>query len=42
MTRLGGLDIVVNNAAVLYRAPRDDYSQEQYDRMISINIGGPF
>ncbi|MGB3351916.1 MAG: SDR family oxidoreductase [Mycobacterium sp.] len=39
---LGGLDIVVNNAAVIHKAPVDEFSQEQYDRLVAINIGGPF
>ncbi|MEW2480083.1 SDR family oxidoreductase [Mycobacterium sp. NPDC049093] len=39
---LGGLDIVVNNAAILSPVPIDEFTTEQYDRLVAINIGGPF
>ncbi|MDV3128361.1 SDR family oxidoreductase [Mycobacterium sp. 21AC1] len=39
---LGGLDIVVNNAGILYPVPVDEFTQEQYDRLVAINIGGTF
>ena len=42
VAELGGLDIVVNNAAVADIAPVDEFTQEQYDRLVAINIGGPF
>lgn len=39
---LGGLDILVNNAGTAYIAPIDDYPQEQFDRLVAINIGGVY
>lgn len=39
---LGGLDIVVNNAGIAVKAPIEEFTQEQYDRLVAINIGGPF
>jgi 3-oxoacyl-[acyl-carrier protein] reductase len=42
VSALGGLDVVVNNAAVADIAPVDELTQEQYDRSVAINIGGPF
>ncbi|CAJ1511109.1 SDR family oxidoreductase [[Mycobacterium] burgundiense] len=39
---LGGLDIVVNNAAVAHLAPIDDFPAEEFDRLVAINIGGPY
>jgi 3-oxoacyl-[acyl-carrier protein] reductase len=42
VAELGGLDIVVNNAATAYLAPVEDFTAEQYDRSIATNIGGAF
>lgn len=39
---LGGLDIVVNNAGIAVKAPIEEFTQEQYDRLVAINISGPF
>ncbi|MDF2824377.1 MAG: short-chain dehydrogenase/reductase [Mycobacterium sp.] len=39
---LGGLDIVVNNAAIIFKVPVEEFTREQYDRLVAINIGGPF
>lgn len=39
---LGGLDIVVNNAATAILAPVEEFTPEQYDRLIAINVGGVF
>lgn len=39
---LGGLDILVNNAGTGYIAPIDDYPQEQFDRVVAINIVGVY
>lgn len=39
---LGGLDILVNNAGTAYVAPIDEYPQEQFDRLVAINIGGVY
>lgn len=39
---LGGLDILVNNAGTAHIAPIDEYPQEQFDRVVAINIGGVY
>jgi 3-oxoacyl-[acyl-carrier protein] reductase len=39
---LGGLDIVVNNAAVAHMAPIGEFPAEEFDRLVAINIGGVF
>ncbi|BBY26917.1 SDR family oxidoreductase [Mycolicibacterium sediminis] len=39
---LGGLDVVVNNAAVVAIAAVEDYTADQYDRMIAVNVGSVF
>lgn len=38
VTELGGLDVLVNNAAVLHMAPIDEFPVEQFDRLVAINI----
>ena len=40
VAELGGLDIVVNNAAVAHIASIDDFPAEQFERLMTINIGG--
>ncbi|KAA5606287.1 L-iditol 2-dehydrogenase [Roseospira marina] len=37
---LGGLDILVNNAAIFDMAPIPDITRESYDRVFSINVAG--
>jgi 3-oxoacyl-[acyl-carrier protein] reductase len=39
---LGRLDILVNNAGVLVVAPIDQFSMEEFDRLVAINIKGVF
>lgn len=39
---LGGLDVLVNNAGTAYLAPIDEFPQEQFDRLVAINIGGVY
>ncbi|MET0475189.1 MAG: SDR family oxidoreductase [Mycobacterium sp.] len=39
---LGGLDIVVNNAAIAHIAPIEEFPAEQFDRLVAINIGGMY
>ncbi|BBX11929.1 3-oxoacyl-ACP reductase family protein [Mycobacterium novum] len=41
-TELGGLDVLVNNAAVAHGALVDDFPAEQFDRLVAVNIGGMF
>ena len=42
VAELGGLDIVVNNAAIAHMAPIGEFPGEQFDRLMAINIGGMF
>lgn len=42
VAEFGGLDILVNNAAVAHLVPLDEYTQEQFDRSVAINIGGVY
>ncbi|ODR20501.1 oxidoreductase [Mycolicibacterium porcinum] len=39
---LGGLDILVNNAGTAYLAPIGEFPQEQFDRVVAVNIGGVY
>jgi 3-oxoacyl-[acyl-carrier protein] reductase len=39
---LGGLDILVNNAGIGHIAPIEECPQEQFDRVVAINVGGVF
>lgn len=39
---LGGLDVVVNNAGIIYFGPVNELTQAQYDRLVAVNIGGTF
>jgi gluconate 5-dehydrogenase len=38
----GPLDIVVNNAAVNKRAPLDEFTPEEWHRLLAANLDGPF
>ncbi|SEF17441.1 glucose 1-dehydrogenase [Jiangella alba] len=40
--RLGGLDILVNNAAASEPAPIDDVTEADFDRVMTINAKAPF
>jgi NAD(P)-dependent dehydrogenase (short-subunit alcohol dehydrogenase family) len=40
--RLGGLDILVNNAGVGIAAPLVDTPVEDFDRLMAVNVRGPF
>jgi 3-oxoacyl-[acyl-carrier protein] reductase len=39
---LGRLDILVNNAGVIVMAPIDQFSMEEFDRLVAINVKGVF
>lgn len=39
---LGGLDILVNNAGVTVVAPIDQFSLEEFDQLVAINVRGVF
>lgn len=40
--RWGGLDVLVNNAAVMIRAPLLDFTVEQWDKILCTNLRAPF
>jgi NAD(P)-dependent dehydrogenase (short-subunit alcohol dehydrogenase family) len=40
--RFGRLDAVVNNAAIDVTAPIDELTCEQWDRIVRVNLSGPF
>ena len=40
--RLGGLDILVNNAGIIRRADADQYSDEDWDAVIEIDLSSTF
>lgn len=40
--RLGGLDILVNNAGIMFERTVEEMSEEEWDRMMTINLKAPF
>lgn len=42
VAEFGGLDVLVNNAAVAYLAPLDEFTPEQFDHSVAVNIGGVY
>lgn len=42
VAELGGLDVLVNNAAVAHAAPIDEFPAEEFDRLVAVNIGGMY
>ncbi len=42
VARFGRLDILVNNAAICPRIPLDDVTEEDFDRIISVNLKSVF
>jgi len=38
----GALDILVNNAGAMHRAPLEEFSDEDWDRVVGINLTGTF
>ncbi|MFC1823154.1 SDR family NAD(P)-dependent oxidoreductase [Thermodesulfobacteriota bacterium] len=41
-SEFGGIDILVNNAAVISSAPLVDLSEEKWDLVMDVNLKGPF
>ncbi len=41
-SRLGSLDILVNNAGMSERTPFENYTQEQFDKVMDLNVKGVF
>ena len=42
IARLGGLDILVNNAGIMFERTVDEMSEDDWDRMMAINLKAPF
>lgn len=42
ISALGGLDILVNNAGMIRRAPAEHYSDEDWDRVIEVDLTSAF
>jgi 3-hydroxybutyrate dehydrogenase len=42
LTRLGGIDILVNNAVVRHFALAEDFSPEKWDEALAVNLSAPF
>ncbi|MEJ2009071.1 MAG: 3-oxoacyl-ACP reductase FabG [Acidobacteriota bacterium] len=40
--RFGRLDVLVNNAGVFFPAPWDQLTEKQWDRILAVNLKGPF
>jgi 2-deoxy-D-gluconate 3-dehydrogenase len=40
--RLGRLDFLFNNAGNIFRAPTEDFPKEEWDKVIAVNLTGPF
>jgi NAD(P)-dependent dehydrogenase (short-subunit alcohol dehydrogenase family) len=40
--RFGGLDLLVNNAAVFLRKPIEDTTDDEWDRVMGVNVRGTF
>ena len=38
----GRLDILVNNAGATHRAPSEDFPEAEWDRVLAVNLKGPF
>jgi NAD(P)-dependent dehydrogenase (short-subunit alcohol dehydrogenase family) len=42
VARLGGLDILVNNAGIMFEKSVEEMSEQDWDRMMAINLKAPF
>jgi 3-oxoacyl-[acyl-carrier protein] reductase len=42
VSSLGGLDVLVNNAGVAAIAPLDEFSLDEFDRLVAVNVRGVF
>ena len=39
---IGAIDILINNAGVQFRAPLEDFPEEQWERLFKTNVSGAF
>ena len=42
LARLGRFDFLFNNAGNIFRAPTEDFPKEEWDRVLAVNLTGPF
>lgn len=42
VAELGGLDVLVNNAGTAHLAPLEEFTREEFDRLVAVNVGGVF
>ena len=42
MQAFGRIEILVNNAAIFYRTPFEELTEEDWDRFLDVNLKGPF
>jgi len=42
VSRFGGVDILVNNAGICERVGVEDLTEKQWDRLLAVNLKGPF
>lgn len=42
MQAFGRIEILVNNAAIFYRTPFENLTEEDWDRFLKVNLKGPF
>jgi len=42
LSRLGGIDILVNNAVVRHFAPLEDFPAEKWEEALAVNLSAPF
>ncbi|MCB9957431.1 MAG: glucose 1-dehydrogenase [Rhodospirillaceae bacterium] len=42
VARFGHIDFLFNNAGTIHRAPAEDFPKEAWDRVIQVNLSGPF
>lgn len=42
MQAFGRIEILVNNAAIFYRTPFEELTEEDWDRFLDVNLRGPF
>src|SRR5262245_31155588 len=42
LSALGRLDILVNNAGTIHRSPAAEYPDEEWERVIAVNLGAVF
>jgi len=42
VSRFGRLDILVNNAGIVFELPVEDTSEDDWDRLVAVNLKGPF